>query len=363
MKINNLPIEIFMEILLKTDGTTLGACRRVCKKWKKIIDSSEYLWEKSCYKDFPYASKIAKEKCHSACGWHNIYKNLTMWNNANFTKKWEIQYDELEFPLVKFIQNLKIELKPTKYKKLRFANNEYALVLFYNLALGVVRPVDTEEYKTERYFQAMGFSLYAEKVYFYNERDVFICDLLSPQLDATCIHHSDYDIVEIQHFDGKTFLFTSCGNIVTLSQGDVSVKAIRCPPQWRDQIRHICAIDDRNYIYYSRYLFNIETERNRHLYLDFKAVTALFFYEDNVLIADIKGYIWLYRLRDQKFASKPIMEPITILPQGQFATQLDIIERNSGTVIIATTFDKIILLAIDFFPEVSINDGHILDKQ
>lgn len=353
MNHNKIPVEILFKILLKTDSKTVGACRRVCKYWKKILDSSEYLWEKICTKDFPYSSKIAKDKTDSLCTWYHICRNLVIWSRVNLLIT-NYCIHLYVFPLVGLIQKLDdLELRKGNNKNLKYANNDYALILLYNLCLRIIRPVDNEEFMSEKSFLAVGFSLYNDKLYYYIGRDVYACDLLSPNMDSTLVLHCGNEIKEITHFDGKIMLFTCYGNVVTLSRDYVSVKQMACPPQWKEHIKHICAINEKNYIFYSRDLFSIKTEKANHLYLDFRPVTALFFYDENILMADLEGYIWLYKTRVQRFGSKPIMELITKLPENRFAIQLDVIERQSGPNIIAKTCDMIYIMAIKFFPEVS----------
>lgn len=149
-------------------------------------------------------------------------------------------------------------------------------------------------------------------------------------------------------------IFTDCGKIVSVkSNSSISVRPISCPPEWIRQIRHINAIDDKNFVCYSRSLFKIETDKYQHLYLDFPPITALFFYGEVVLIGTKTGEILLYRLSSQKKATKPIFESLAALPGGKFAVQLDVCEQLTGTVIVAATFFEIYLLDVKFFPHVS----------
>lgn len=378
MDINSLPLETFIEILIKTDGFTLGKCRRVCKKWKETIDEVDYIWEKVCRKEYRNASWIAKKKSGNDCRWYHIYKNLTMWSKVTSLEKnirefykftlhdkshaLEIDYGVL--PLKDTRGIVLYDMTSMKYipvavpekNCLKIANNDSATVMLLKCGILLQRTTECLTFMTEAFFKADNFVLSGEELYFFNNRDVYVCDLSMANLESKLILHCDYDIKEIQYNNGTVCIFTDCGKIVMINKDrSVTVKSINCPPEWVRQIKHICAINDKNFVCYSRNLFQVETDEYRHLYLDFPPITALFFYGDFILIGTRVGEILLYRLSSQIYKSKPIFETIAMLPEGKFAVQLDVCERKTGPVIVASTFFEIIILEIDFFPHVSIN--------
>ncbi|KAM3968673.1 LOW QUALITY PROTEIN: uncharacterized protein ACR2FA_012690 [Aphomia sociella] len=370
--LNNLPLETFIEILLNTDGVTLGKCRRVCKKWREVIDGSDLIWHEICRNEFNYSSRIAKRKAGNDCKWYHIYKNLKMWCKVtsyqrnvrefyNFSlhdKNHALPIDYNVLPLkdtrgvvlydMNTLKNIPVSVPDRNCLKIE--NNDYVTIILLKSGLFLQRTVENEEHMNEAFFEADNFVLTSDVLFFKN-RDVYRCELNLDNLSSHLILHCDYDIKQMQYDNGTLHLFTECGSIVNVSRDKrVTVKSINCPPEWVKQIKHVCAINDKNFICYSRNLFKIETNRYQHLYLDFPLITALFFYADIVLIGTRAGEILLYRLSSQKRVIKPIFEELAVLPDGKFAVQLDVCERKTGPVIVAATFFEIMLLEIDFFP-------------
>lgn len=371
--LNNLPLETFIEIILETDGLTLGKCRRVCRQWKEIIDDTDYLWEKICLKEYKYPSKIAKTKTGNECKWFNIYKNLHMWSKVtNFERNLRefykfslhdkshalaINYGVL--PLKDTRGIVLYDMNTLKYipvvvpekNCIKIANKDHVTVMLLKSGILVQRSVDNPVHMTEAFFNADNFVLDNEELYFYNNRDIYKCDLHLANLSSRLIHHCEFDIKELQYNNNRIHVFTDCGKIVNVHKdGRVVTKPLSCPLEWIKQIKHVCAVNDRNFVCYSRNLFKIETDKYQHLYLDFPPITALFFYVDFVLIGTKAGEILLYRLSSQKRATKPIFEKLAELPDGKFAVQLDVCERKSGPVIVIATFFEILILEVDFFP-------------
>ncbi|CAG9789972.1 unnamed protein product [Diatraea saccharalis] len=368
-----LPLETFVEILKKTDGITVGRCRRVCKSWKEFIDSTDLLWYEICRNEFRYSSKIAKKKSGNECSWYHIYRNLKLWENVTsydrdirefykfslHDKSHALEIDYSILPLkdqrgivLYDIQTLKyIPVAVPEKNCLKIANNNYVTVLLLKTGLLIQRTVENRAFMSEAFFKADDFILTSDILYFYNNRQVFKCDLAEQNLSPKLMIASEYDIKTIQ-LDNKILnIFTDCGKIVNIKRdGSVEVKSINCPVEWIKQIKYICPINDRNFVCYSRNLFKIETDKYQHLYLDFPPITALFFYADIVLIGTKEGEILLYRLSSQKRATKPIFETLAKLPEGKFTVQLDVCETKSGPLVVASTFFEIYLVVINFFP-------------
>lgn len=375
--IDSLPLETFVEILIKIDGITLGKCRRVCKKWRDIVDNTDYMWEKICLKEFKYPSRIAKKKSGNDIKWYHLYKNLEMWSHVTdydrnvrefykfslHDKAHALNIDYGILPLKDTRGVVLYDMSSLKYipvavpekNCLKIANNDHATVILIKPGILIQKTIENSANMSEAFFNADNFILSGEEVYFFNNRDIFKCDLGLENLSSKLILHCNYDIKELQYNEGKIYVFTDCGKIVTVSKHhEISVKPLSCPPEWIRQIKYISVINDHNFVCYSRNLFKIETDKYQHLYLDFPPITALFFYGDFVLIGTRASEILLYRLSSQKRATKPIFEKLAELPDGKFAVQLDVCERKCGPIIVASTFFEILLLEIDFFPYVSI---------
>ncbi|CAK1549235.1 unnamed protein product [Leptosia nina] len=371
--INNLPTETFIEILLKTDGQTLIRCRQVCKKWKETIDNTDILWQEMCRREFSKSSKIAKKKSGNIITWYHVYRNLKLWadvfsydktvkefykfNLHDTSHILEVNYGVLPIKDAKgttFYDMLDLKYIPVAFpekKYLKISNNDIATVVHIKSAIYIQRTVSDPSYMSEVYFKADKYVLDGELLFFFNNRDIFKCNLLQKDLSAKLIHHCNYDIKEIQYNNKTLFLFTDRGKILNIYE-DNSVKEtkINCPAEWIVHIKNINAVDDRNFICYSRTLFKIETDDNCHLYLDFPPITALYFYIDIVLIGLKNGSILVYRLSKQKKSQRPMFEPLVELPDGKFAVQLDVCERKSGPVILAATFLELYVIDIKFFP-------------
>ncbi|KAJ8706046.1 hypothetical protein PYW07_010823 [Mythimna separata] len=373
MEIDCLPLETFIEILIRTDGITVGKCRRVCKKWMESIDDNDYIWEKICLNEVECSSSIAKKKSGKDCKWYHIYKNLSMWKKITLfdpaprqfytfslhDKNHALAIDYGVLPLKDTRGIVLYDMSTLKHIPVavpekncfKIANNDHATVMLLKSSILLQRTVEEDSYMSEAFFRADNFVLHGEELFFFNNRDVFVCDLTVKNLESKLMHHCDYDIKEIQYYKSNLYIFTDCGKIVTICKDrTVTVKSLNCPPEWIKQIKHIRAVNDRNFVCYSRNLFKIETDKYQHLYLEFPPITALIFYGDFVLIGTRAGEILLYRLSSQKFATKPLFEKLAQLPDDKYAVQLDVCERKSGPVIIVGTFFEILVFEVDFFP-------------
>ncbi|KAJ2939113.1 hypothetical protein O0L34_g10300 [Tuta absoluta] len=372
MAIDNLPLETFFEILKNTDGCTLARCREVCKAWKEIIDTNDFLWQEFCSKDYKYSSRIAKSKAGHECKWHHIYKNLKMWTKVSTAEKnlrpfWKFtlqdKYHVLDtdyniLPLRDKTGFMLYEISTLKYfpvviperNCLKISNNDHSTVILTKSGLFLQKTVQSAVQKSEAFFKADNFVLANDTLYFFNNRDVYKCELLSEDIFAEQLIHCDYDIKEMQVNNKIIYLFTDCGNIVTITENNVTVNPISVPVEWLKQIKHICPLDNKNFVCYSRNLFKIETDKYKHLYLDFPPITALFFYGEVVIIGTRAGDILLYRLSSQKYKVKPIFENLAKLPDDTFAVHLDVCEKKSGPVIVIATFYELMILEINFFP-------------
>ncbi|KAF9798973.1 hypothetical protein SFRURICE_011612 [Spodoptera frugiperda] len=375
MCIEQLPLETLMDILIKTDGITLGKCRRVCKRWKEVIDKMDHLWAKMCRTEFEYSSFIARNKSGRDCRWYHLYRNLTTWE---IVQSFDIRIrDFYKFAIHDKHHALPVDFGVLSLRETRglvvydmhtlrhipavvpekdcmkVSHNDYNTALLLKSGILLQRTVENLTEMSEAFFSnAKSFVLSDKGIYFFKDRDVFVCDLMAKNLESKLMLHCDYDIKQLNYFKDKVYIFTTCGKIVSIDKkGTVTTKAINIPPEWMRQIKHVQAVDDRNFVCYSRNLFKIETDKYQHLYLEFPPITALFFYGDFVLIATRAGEILLYRLSSQQANIKPIFEKLAELPEGRFAVQLEVCERKVGPVIIAATFFDIIILEIDFFPE------------
>ncbi|KAI8433766.1 hypothetical protein MSG28_015741 [Choristoneura fumiferana] len=256
--ISDLPLESFIEILLKTDGRTLGICRRVSKNWKEIIDSSDFLWQAFSKNDFPNSSNIARKKSGKDMSWYYIYKNLKTWHKiANIDKTMKEFY---KFTLHDKAHALEIDngilpLKDTRGIVLydmhtlrnvpvvvpekncfKVSHNDYASAILIKSGLLIQRTVTNPDYMSEAFFKADNFVLSYNALYFFNNREVFKCDLMHQILASKLVLNCDYDIKVMQYNNNALYLFTDCGKIVTI-ENDVfkTVKPVNIPAEWLKQ--------------------------------------------------------------------------------------------------------------------------------
>ncbi|XP_022828688.1 uncharacterized protein LOC111358037 [Spodoptera litura] len=387
MFIYQLPLELLLIILINIDGISLGKCRRVCKRWREIIDNIDCIWRKMCLTEYKYSSFIARKKSGEDCEWYHLYRNITTWEVVT-------SFDIRIRDFYKFAIHDKHHLVPIDYgilplkqknglvfydmqsycnlpatlpdkDSMKVSHNDYNTALLLKSGVLLQRTVECLTHMSAAYFtNAQSFVLTETQIYFFKEREVFVCDLKAKNLESKLMLHCDYEIKQIQSFMGNVYLFTTCGKIVSIEKnGTVTTKAINIPPEWMRQIRHMQAIDDRNYVCYSRNIFKIETEKYQHLYLEFPPITALFFYGDFILIGTRAGEILLYRLSSQQADAKPNFEKLTDLPEGRFAVQLEVCERKWGPVIIVATYFDVIIMEIDFFPEDKENKPPLSSKK
>ncbi|XP_050680224.1 uncharacterized protein LOC126976082 [Leptidea sinapis] len=372
--INCLPVETFLEILLRIDGPTLIRCRRVCKTWMDVIDGSDNIWHELCKNEFKTSSNLAKKKCGDLSNWYHIYRNLKLWPDVTTYEKTVKEFYNFNLRDRSHVLDINYGILPLKDSEgtvfydmahlkyipvalperncVKICNNDTVSVLLVKKGIIYVqRTVNDPTFECEKTFIADNFILSDDLLHFYKNRDVFKCNLLKKDLSSSLIYHSNYEIKELQFNNDIIYLFTDCGKILCIDENSVVEKPINCPIEWVKHIKNICAIDDRNFICYSRNLFKIETNDYQHLYLDFPPITALFFYIDMVLIGLRSGEILLYKLSSQKKASMPIFETLTVLPDEKFPVQLDVCERKSGPVIVASTFFELFLIEINFFPD------------
>ncbi|XP_022125981.1 uncharacterized protein LOC111000734 [Pieris rapae] len=371
--INCLPIEIFIEIFIKIDGYSLLKCREVCKKWKEAIDNTDILWQEVCRKEFKKSSRIAKKKSGDILSWYHVYRNLKLWSNVSSYEKTVREFYKFNLHDPSHVLGINYGVLPLKDAKgtvfydmtdlkyipvalpeknyLKISNNDHATVIQVKFGIYVQRTLKDPNYITEYYFKADKYVLNGDLLLFYNNKDVYKCNLLQKELTPHLILHCNYDIKEIQYYDAHIYLFTDCGRILNLeSNNSVTEKTIKCPAEWIVHIKNINAFDDKNFICYSRTLFKIETDDYQHLYLDFPPITALFFYIDIVLIGLRNGSVLVYRLTSQKKAMKPVFETLAELPDGKFPVQLDVCERRTGPMIVAATFFELYMIDVKFFP-------------
>lgn len=88
------PNELIIHILKFLSGKTLITCRRVCKRWKEVIEDvacDEILWEDHCKREFKDLYEDAKFKSYSCRLWFEVYRSLSLWNRVQYAA--EARYD------------------------------------------------------------------------------------------------------------------------------------------------------------------------------------------------------------------------------------------------------------------------------
>ncbi|XP_059055026.1 uncharacterized protein LOC131849056 [Achroia grisella] len=77
-----LATEMILYIFTYLPAKDLTRCRRVCVRWKQIVDSvikHDILWRDFCKNDFNSIYKSARAKSRYGLRWQNIYRSLSLW--------------------------------------------------------------------------------------------------------------------------------------------------------------------------------------------------------------------------------------------------------------------------------------------
>ncbi|XP_039761744.1 uncharacterized protein LOC120634920 [Pararge aegeria] len=381
--ITNLPLEVFDIILRNIDGLSLGRCRRVCKGWKELIESSDCLWHHKCREDFKSSSKIARRKSGNQCTWYHLYKNLTLWSNLmkykpevkkfnKFLRNDNLRALDIDYGLLPLrsdkctiILNTSVLEHLTRLPNytlpdrhcIRIANNDNVTIVQVKLGIYIQRTVASPKFTAEGFLKADGFVLTNNHLYYHYNKDVFELDLKCKELLPKFIVMIKYNIKEMQYSEHVIYIFTDHGFIVNLDMNrrffdNLIYTLINCPAEWIKHIKHISAVDDKNFICYSRNLIKIEVGQCKHLYLEFPPITALFFYVDIILLGTLDGQILIYRLSSQTpGCHKPVFYTLARLPEGEVPLHLDVCERKTGPLIVASTVLQLYLVEYRFFPQ------------
>lgn len=376
--LNSLPQVIIVEIFIRLDGVALSRCRVVCKKWKELIDDSEYLWKRMCLNDYIHPAKVAKKKCGPECTWFHIYRNFYKWCrvgnlNLKMRKFYRFTYpaDDHALPINYSILPLKdnrgtifFDMNTLKFipvilpekECLKVAANQFAVVVLLQSGILVQRAPKNPSFMAEAFFEADNFVLHGEKIYFYKKREIRMCDLQFAHLASELIHHFEYNIRVMNYENNILHVFTPCGRIMGILKGKSYLIRIPNPrpPIWITHMKQLSVADDKNYVFYSEDIIKFTTIKFQTLNRCFPLITAVFFYVDFMLVGTKSGRILLYRPSRQISKDYPSFEKIAELPNGQYAVQLDVCERKCGPVIVAVTKFNIFIVEIDFFPKVSI---------
>lgn len=80
------PTELLIYIFKFLSAKNLIACRQVCRRWKKVVDSicsDNDLWEKHCENDFKTLYRDAMKKSNFGSLWFELYRSLSLWGRLS----------------------------------------------------------------------------------------------------------------------------------------------------------------------------------------------------------------------------------------------------------------------------------------
>ncbi|CAG9138122.1 hypothetical protein JYU34_000486 [Plutella xylostella] len=83
-----LPTEILILIFTTISAKDLIRCRKVCQRWKDIIDGligREALWRNHCQKDFPSFCQVARHNARKGMSWFHLYRSLSLWDRLRWS--------------------------------------------------------------------------------------------------------------------------------------------------------------------------------------------------------------------------------------------------------------------------------------
>ncbi|XP_041985743.1 uncharacterized protein LOC121738012 [Aricia agestis] len=387
VSIIDLPREIFANILISTDGYTLGKCRRVCSGWKDFIDQTDILWERMCMKDFKCSSQIAKRKSGNDCKWYYIYRNLKLWCDSIMHVKrlkefYKFNVNTLEvsygvLPVRDLVGTVLFDTTTLKIIPItlperncvRIANNDkVTVVLLSNSKILIQRTIESTSYTNEAVFNAENFALSNDYVYYYMNNYIYKCNLQSPNLSSMLIVNCEYQIANIEHNNEITCIFTKCKKFLNiLKDNTIVIKPVTCPKEWLPQLKNVYYFNEKNYISYSRNLFILHTEKALHTYINFPPIASLFFYGDIVLIGTRNSEIFLYKPFDKKKTKHTeiyqYMSLLVKLPDNKIPMKIDVCERKSGSLILVMTSSDLFTIDINIsYNDAGINTSRIYSK-
>ncbi|XP_063631105.1 uncharacterized protein LOC134802393 [Cydia splendana] len=244
--IGNLPTEVLLFIFSLLSAQDLTACRRVCSRWKMIVDGmsrSDHLWRLHCRRDFRNIYKIARIKARPGVLWFHIYRSLSLWSKLSQARE---QRDEFAAAsgISEEIQNFKIlrdgiigvhkkgaieyydidTLEKSKRSSitgdyLRYTeNDDYIIILSYHLHLFIIRKaIQNPKYETNVTFDNVkSFILAKNKVYYVTLEDqIYVCLLEDGGLTEQFITNSS-DGVMCLGFTDMLHVLTFQRNIYTV---------------------------------------------------------------------------------------------------------------------------------------------------
>ncbi|XP_013178651.1 PREDICTED: uncharacterized protein LOC106125814 [Papilio xuthus] len=367
MRINDLPLEIFLEILVRTDIGTVVTCRSVCKKWKNIIDENEIIWGKICEIEFEPLTPLIKSRAKGEIEWCHVYLNLAVWSNI---KEYEYNihvlcsmvcsefepiivpdygvlpvkiYSDVSFYDLATLEVMPIVIKDIECKKI--SHNDIVTVYLTKNKLYVQKSPDSSN-PTEELFEAENFVLCDKQLYFYNNKDVFQCDLTSETITPKLIISRKYVFKEIVYCDNVLYLFTICHKAISITNdNEVTETKINAPVKWLHYLCDVHSVNKYNIISYSHNMHKTNMQTMFSMFASGPQISAVCFYADIIIIGRKSGQILLSRMsqlkdsvREQQF------EKIAQLPSRKYAVKICVCERKCGPLIVIFTVRDVILV-------------------
>ncbi|XP_014360185.2 uncharacterized protein LOC106712209 [Papilio machaon] len=371
--INDLPLEIFMEILIRTDVSTIVTSRGVCKTWQNIIDGNQIIWHKICKIDFESASPLIKSVARGDIEWCHVYLNLTVWSNITkydyklhmFRNMWVSEFEpilapdygvlpvkdhsDVSFYDLSTLEAMPIIIKDIECKKI--GHNDIATVYLTKNRLYVQKSVDTCN-ATEGMFEAENFLLCEKEMYYYNNGDVFQCDLTSETITSKLIISRKYVFKEMTYCDNVLHLFTICQKTISITNDNVVTETrINNPIKWLRFLCDVHIINKYNIISYSHNMHKTNIQTMYTMFGSGPQISAVCFYTDMILIARKSGQILFTRMSDLKDSVREQkFERILNLPGGKYAVKINVCERKCGPLIVLFTLKEVILVEYNLLP-------------
>lgn len=222
------PTEVLLYIFSFLDAKSLIKCRRVCARWRCVIDSlqkNEHLWREYCKHDFREVYLSARSRARVGLSWHHLYKSLSLWpklasareRRDEFASAPTVAQEIMDF---KVLENGLIavhkkgsvdyyDIETLEYAKrspitghyLRFnENNDTIVILGYQLHLYIVRKILYHE-RNETGVSFDNIKMYLLKdrmVYFVNlNNEIFFVDMDDPGLHNHFIERSQESIISL----------------------------------------------------------------------------------------------------------------------------------------------------------------------
>lgn len=317
-----LPTEILYVILTYLPVKDLINCRRVCAKWRDIVDhliKTTTLWHDHCMQDFKHMFLQTRHRLRKEISGYQLYRAFRSWSKLRRTVAVQEEFAQAENIIDEIISFVllpndvigvhtksaieyynsntfqKITRRTVYGSFMKYnENKEVLVVLDSNQILYITRKFiynNNEEFAAT-YAQATNFLLVDGKVYYIkNNSKLFLCKY-HDRISYTYINSCKEDIVSLGYKDNTLYFVTAAKNIYKL----VGTKLVI-----------VCSLNNSNSLLHTLSQYNLLMHLNGQMYSEWmlhlsriipegplRALIVVHVYGDVVFIGTIWGILKIY---------------------------------------------------------------------